>query len=189
MMLPSQYLFCLRLTSCARTNSSLTLSTSVSDGGCDLSESISAHTLFVNFSTLSGDELNCTWIEYSWRGTRLQPPLTLGLYVPPSCSRRVPVSLIWNSSTSARIANRVSGALRHAPVKSMIVFAFGSTPLCTTFSTIPLGGAPPLSRNVSVRPIDGNDARYFSTNGLSVVESTLPTKTKVKSLASANRFL
>ena len=71
----------------------------------------------------------------------------------------------------------------------MIVFAFGSTPLCTTLSTTPFGGVPPLSLNVSLRPIDGSDARYFSTSGLSVTVSTLPTNTNVKSLASAKRSL
>src|SRR5262249_47092030 len=158
-----QYPFCLTSTSRALVSCSFTLPTSAAVGTVAFSESIIAKTAFDSISTFSGDELNCTVISYSCRGTRPQPPPTLGLYVPPSFSRRFSSSLIWKYSISARNAKRVSGAYVHAPVNSIRVSALGSTPLWTTFSTTPFGGAPPLSRKVSPLCVDGSDARYFST--------------------------
>ena len=65
----------------------------------------------------------------------------------------------------------------------------GAVPFRRTFSTTPLGGESPTSLQLSTRPVEGSDARYFSTSGFSKSSVTLPTKTKVKSPAFENRSL
>ena len=71
----------------------------------------------------------------------------------------------------------------------MAAWLFGSTPFLTTFSTTPVGGRIPTSFHVSFRRSDGSEPRYRSTRGFIVARSKVPTKTKVKSLASAKRSL
>ena len=95
-----------------------------------------------------------------------------------SASRRSDVSAAPHNSTDRHEVRRHSRGI--PPVDGVIGRlarrAAGRRPRRT--------GDPARHRR---RRNDGSDAMYRSTSGLSVAGSTLPTKTNVKSLASANR--
>ena len=73
------------------------------------------------------------------------------------------------------------------PVKFMVTILFGSVPLFIVSSTTPFGGLIPRSFHVSSRFAEGNPPKYVSSSGVISAASKLPTKKKVKSMASEKR--
>ena len=158
-------------------------------GRAVLSSSIVPKTALTSSSTRAGSLPKPIVRLYSSSGILEYEGLTVTPYVPLSSSRTSSLSFVSRIRPSARMAVRWDWSYRKGPWNTMAVWLFGSSPLRTSFWTTPAGGSIPRSRQVSCRSIAGSDPRYLSTRGSMAAISRLPTKTKVKSPASANRSL